>query len=134
MSKVPDLQIDLQGQSYGGAYWDLADYRFSATVSGEHISMWLENSSGGEIDARLFTTKQARALLLVDDSLVRLKFSHTPPTVDEVAALGIRTVVSWPWGDNEGEVDLGSQLDEIQAWLSYALGDEGWDGGDTWEW
>lgn len=133
-TKVPDLQIDLAGQSYGGAYWSNADYRFGATREGDEILMWLENSSGGVIDDRQFTERQVRALMLVDDAPTRIRPSDAPPTVDELASLGVNTVVSWMWGDDEDEVDLGGRLDEIQAWLGYALGDETWDGGEDWEW
>jgi len=132
--KVPDLQIDLEGRAYGGAYWDDAEYRFCAVrLPDEQVRMWLENSSGSILDDRTLTTRQAGALMLMDDRPVTIAQSGASPLVGELPGLGISMVFCWIWGDSENEVDLGNSLEEIQEWLKFAIGGKPWDGGEEWE-
>jgi hypothetical protein len=123
MTTIPTLTIDKEGQSYGGAYWNEADVRFTLTDEGDLAVARAEDASGNVFDTVELNRDQAQRF-------VELVLDQAPST--GVPQLTIQP--RWTLSDFTHHLELIDELDEIGAWLRFWLGhDEQWDPADT-EW
>jgi hypothetical protein len=126
---LPDFTKDVQGRYFGGAYWNEADYRIGITddTAGgtQAFVLTVESNTGFEVSKHEFTDTQA-------DRLIALV--NTDDAADD-EGLGLSRELHWRVGDDTNEVDLDvNVLDEVAAWLGYALGIETYEGSpDEWE-
>lgn len=120
---------DLEGKTYGGAYWSDADFR--VRLDGQQpdgpYTLSVEDSAGSVIEMTTIKAHQADALI---SEVKRSAGTDKVPVV----GLGVERRLIWVLGDHSNTVELReNEIDEITTWLTYALGFETWDGGEDWE-
>lgn len=124
---VPPMWATVEGQEFGGWYWDAADFTLAVTadVEGCAVRLELTDEFGTPRVVVMLTAGQARALF---------ETLGEPPTETPLGDLAVlrRPVVTL--GNGEAEPYVSSlPVAELREWLDYALGLTDWDGGDNWE-
>lgn len=126
---VPTMSRDLRGETFGGQYWNPAEYQLTATAGDGTVVIALLDSCGEAL--RTATLDQA-----AQQSLIRLL--EKVPDREDVPELGATIDICWYWGNEDRDVatlDV-DVLAELLAWMRYAAREQEWDyaaNGDTWE-
>lgn len=130
---VPPLSKDVTGQCYGGAFWSEADYRVTmARGEGGSISLNVEDSGGALVARTLFFDEE---LIEGIDKVAHTDHGLSGYEDDWKIPAGMGRVLTWTLQtDINHEVVLNeADIDEVAAWLEYAIGEKVWDGGEDWE-
>jgi hypothetical protein len=135
MSTLPAFEKDVQGQYYGGAFWDDDDYRIKIVTTdgtGEKFLMTVETSDGTEVSQIEFGAAEADGIARMastDHGLGGYEDDWTIP-------MGMGRTLTWTLPmDNDSHTVVVHEdvIDEIADWLEYATGEKTWDGGEVWE-
>lgn len=124
---VPDMVIDLEGQRFGQQYSQRADFRvtFSMNPHTLDVDITVEDSMGTVVDRVRLGSEQ------VLDALDELRANHD--NMRDVP--GLCTEPHWYLGGEDVKVDLYHRLEEVQAWLEHAAGEQVWPQEiREWEW
>jgi len=128
---LPRLEMDVLGSYEGNAYPEQAEYRIVMTRD-DSISFDVEDSSGSPVAPTLVLTEE-----LADGIICMAGTDHSLSGYEDDWALpaGLDRQISWTLQTNlDVSIVLRSDhLDEIAAWLRYAIGEDVWDGDDEWE-
>lgn len=125
---LPDLQMDLRGEYQGNAYPEQRDYRLSALTPRHehaHVTVIVEDSDGNAVSLIVLSAEAVDEIIRAA-SINYGDFEYAPLYV----TIGMNLTLDTMQHDvrlNEG------QIEELAAWLRYAIGDETWTGGETWE-
>jgi hypothetical protein len=133
-SLVPELYRSIQGNYYGGAYWNNQELALHCVSDGTGgFTLTIEDTRGFPLGTHEIPATDAK---LIRDTLGK---PRRGPAVKTISGLSERLT----WGnlvpnDDRYEVSLnGGELDELHEWLRYATGEETWNSledGDDWEW
>ena len=130
---LPDMQLDIVGAYAGGAYVMDADYRirFSLDVPDDSaFRITVETEEGTLVGTDLFSEGVAEAVMDMahhDHSLSGFQDDWDIPK-------GMDRHIEWTLQtDLPHHVRLDSgHIDEIAAWLEYAVGEKEWVDGEEW--
>lgn len=125
---LPPLERQVTGQQYGGQYTSDHEYELRLELitpaEGALASVQLLDTSGFERYRQNLTREEA----------VTFVRAVGAGTTEPVGVQDLSRDLTWSLsGERDFVVVRDSELDEIAAWLGYALGQDVWDGGDEWE-
>ena len=116
---VPPMRTQVPGRRWGGAYETSEDFDFTATVTPEGVRVALLGPTGECLHEQVLTPVMTRQVLTALSG---------PEPVDLVpGVVGLTRQVRWVMGSDEAYADLTPDLEELTAWLRYAVGDLTWD-------
>lgn len=130
VATVPPLIRQVPGFSYGGQYYQQAEFEvtFEVDLSGGATITLADSAGFTRYSAHLEATQLVAARDLLDTAHASTGTARPSP------APGLEVRPVWVIGDDSDYVDITyNHLDEVHEWLKYATGTQIWDGGPDWE-